>query len=106
MVQDLYHSAPRTIGEAFRIYLQTLSAQQASLTKTALLRYVLPVWGAPEPMGKRLTSAEQADAMSLLNTIALEKLSEALDAQKRGFDEKKIDDQGAMLKPLQTQDLY
>ena len=52
---------------------------------TALDRFTLPGWGFPPFAGRRPTKAEQAAAQQFKQTLTLEHLSQALEAQTVGF---------------------
>ena len=54
--------------------------------RTALDRFTLPGWGFPPFAGGRPTKAEQAAAQQFKQTLNLEHLSQALQAQALGFE--------------------
>jgi hypothetical protein len=74
---------------SYEQYLTVLHPEQASSMfvqlRTALDRFTLPGWGFPPFAGRRPTRAEQTAAQQFKQTVTLEQLQQALEAQMVGF---------------------
>jgi hypothetical protein len=97
--------APITLADCFLLYEQHLRAnspQQAETTlaqlSTALDRFTLPGWGFTPFSGDRPTKVEQMAARQFRQTISLEQLDGALEAQTKGF--------GLLQAPASSQPVY
>jgi len=91
MVRGL-KTVPITLADCFLRYEQHLRAsspKQADITlsqlSTAIDRFTLPGWGFAPFSGDRPTKAEQIAAQQFRQTISLEQLEHALEAQEKGF---------------------
>jgi len=80
------------LTDVLRSYEQYLTVHQPEKAismlrqlRTALDRFTLPGWGFPPFVSGRPTNAEQTAAQQFKQTVALEQLKHALEAQKVGF---------------------
>lgn len=97
-MKDVYYSRQiNTVGAAFRAYSVVLSGRCAtgdsprnavSLARTALVGYTVPGWGGPSRQGDRITPSEVGAAQRFLDTLPLDQLNQALDAQTTHFEAK------------------
>jgi len=85
-----------TLGEGFKAYCQFLAtdpdspANAVNSVRTALLKFTVPELGGPISERKRMTKVEQDAALSFLNGISIEKLSQLKDAQQETFEKLKV----------------
>ncbi len=88
-----------SVGAAFRAYQAELKrriergelpSNAVSLTRTALLTYTVSGFGGPVRKGQRSTTADIEAAIQFLDTLPLDQLHEAYEAQDRAFNQRQV----------------
>jgi integrase len=85
---------PTSLGDVFLLYSSYVEINDPARakgilnqTKTALIRYTLPGWGYPKPIGSKLTQKEAEAGILFMNTVQIEQLSSALKVQLKVFEQ-------------------
>jgi hypothetical protein len=85
---------PTSLGDVFLLYSNYVEINDPARakgilnqTKTALIRYTLPGWGYPKPIGSKLTQKEAIAGSLFMNTVQVEQLSSTLKVQLKVFEQ-------------------
>jgi len=76
----------KTLYDALQAYKQDQSTSDYRQLRTALVRYVVPGLGGPEPTGARMTTEELEAGIEYLEQVDLPKISEVNEVQEQVFE--------------------